>query len=368
MRKTPLWFSVGSGVKTVGLVAVAALISCGQLWRPFLESSDCPENPSACPGPSANDAGVNPMPSPPDFAVPAFTVEQSGATQNLYGIWGTNFPDADDQTITHSPIWAVGASGTVLMRNSPTGTWKRVTAFQTSSTLYAVSGRNEGDVLAVGDMQVAAAWNGVTWTLSQPSDMGVPPPFLGVAPLNQASYLAVGRASAAYTITNQSRAATTFGIKLSATELTSVYPSPGGTTAYIGAATGEIYKFVGGEGTPYGLKSGGGIHAIWLRSATDGWAVGDSGLVLHFDGSSWVLVMLPQLAALPSLRGVYGNAMGQVWAVGDAGTILYFDGSWQLIQDSSRLNLHGVWVDPATGGAWIVGDAGLILHAGLATR
>ena len=40
----------------------------------------------------------------------------------------------------------------------------------------------------------------MTWTLSQPSDMGVPPPFLGVAPLNQASYLAVGRASAAYTI------------------------------------------------------------------------------------------------------------------------------------------------------------------------
>lgn len=368
MRTTQLWFSVTSGVRTLGIVAVAALSGCGQLWRPFLESSDCPDNPAACPGPIPNDGGANPIPMPIDFAVPYFRVEPSGTMQSLYGIWGTNAVDTADKTIVHTPIWAVGGAGTMLKRNSQLGSWKQESKPVTLNTLYAVSGRNENEVLAVGDMQVSVAWNGASWTVTQPSDMAAPPPFLSVAPVDQASYLAVGRGNTAYNINGQNRTVAAFGTKLPATDFTSTFTSPSGSPSYISAAIGDIYKAVGSEAVPYGIKSAGPINAIWLRSATDGWAVGDSGLVLHFDGSSWVLVMMPQVAALPSLRGVYGNSMGQVWAVGDAGTILYFDGTWQTQQDTSRANLHGVWVDPVTGGVWIVGDSGLILHGGPATR
>ena len=366
MRTNELWFSVWSGVRTLGIVTVAALAGCGQLWRPFLESSDCPDNPAACPSPILNDGGANPTPT--DFAVPYFRVEPSGMTQNLYGIWGTNSEDSNDQNILHTPIWAVGAFGTVLRRNSQVGVWKQEALIPTISTLYAVTGHSEYDVLVVGDMQVSVAWNGMSWTVNQPSDMAVPPPFLSVSSVSPLSYLAVGRSSSASIITSQNRTIASFSTKIATTDLTSVYTSPSGGTSYIGAANGEIYKTAGSDASPYGLKSGGGINAIWLRSATDGWAVGDSGLILHYDGSSWVLVMMPQIAALPTLRGVYGNSMGQVWVVGDIGTILYFDGTWQMQQTADRTNLHGVWVDSATGGAWIVGDSGLILHAGPATR
>ncbi len=368
MRTTQLWFSVWSGVRTLGIVTVAALSGCGQLWRPFLESSDCPDNPAVCPGPIPNDGGANPIPMPNDFAVPYFRIEPSGTMQNLYGIWGTNAVDADDRTILHTPIWTVGVFGTVLQRNSQFGSWKQESLIPTINTLYAVSGRNENDVLVVGDMQVSVAWNGMSWTVNQPSDMAVPPPFLSVAPVSQSSYLAVGRGNTAYTITSQNRAVATFSAKLPATDFTSVYTSPSGAPSHISAINGDIYKYAGSDASSYGLKAPGSINAIWLRSANDGWAVGDSGLVLHYDGSSWVLVMLPQVAALPSLRAVHGNSMGQVWAVGDIGTILYFDGTWQMQQDASRANLHGVWVDPVTGGVWIVGDSGIILHAGPATR
>jgi hypothetical protein len=60
------------------------------------------------------------------------------------------------------------------------------------------------------------------------------------------------------------------------------------------------------------------LKAVW-GNATDVWAVGDRGTILHRTSSGWA----PETTAVNlGLLAVGGDAGGGVWAVGSAGTIL----------------------------------------------
>jgi hypothetical protein len=67
------------------------------------------------------------------------------------------------------------------------------------------------------------------------------------------------------------------------------------------------------------LPSGSVLNEIWGSSATDVFAVGEDGVVLHYDGAAWTLAT-PTRAGL---LGVWGSSPGDVYAVGAAGTILH---------------------------------------------
>jgi len=51
------------------------------------------------------------------------------------------------------------------------------------------------------------------------------------------------------------------------------------------------------------------------------WAVGEAGVILHFDGSGWSQSVSPTTHAL---RSAWGSSSGDVWTVGDSGTVLHF--------------------------------------------
>jgi hypothetical protein len=56
----------------------------------------------------------------------------------------------------------------------------------------------------------------------------------------------------------------------------------------------------------------GRLHAVWARNGSDVWAVGDKGLVLRYDGSSWSKVTIPNLGtqnpqSALTLRSVSGH-------------------------------------------------------------
>jgi len=61
------------------------------------------------------------------------------------------------------------------------------------------------------------------------------------------------------------------------------------------------------------------LVAVWGSSASDVWAVGSGGSILHNDGSKWTAI---PSTTMETLHGVWGTGPGEVWAVGSARTIL----------------------------------------------
>lgn len=103
------------------------------------------------------------------------------------------------------------------------------------------------------------------------------------------------------------------------------------------------------------------LRAIWGANAQNIFAVGDSGVILRYDGKSWT-GGAQSAANGRTLRGVWGSSASNVWAVGDGGLILNWNGSsWNGPGGSTATaNLQAVWgLDVRT--VWTVGDAGTIL-------
>ena len=97
------------------------------------------------------------------------------------------------------------------------------------------------------------------------------------------------------------------------------------------------------------------IHAIWGNSGLDVTAVGQSGMILHYNGTSW----LPQNSGITdSLGGVWGSSSNNVYAI-SGNTILHSDGINWTVQNSSALN--ALWGSSGTD-VFGVGDNGLIMH------
>ena len=96
-----------------------------------------------------------------------------------------------------------------------------------------------------------------------------------------------------------------------------------------------------------------------MISDTLGWAVGDEGKLLHYDGSTWELEQLP---AGYTLRDVLMTDPDQGWAVSEGALLRYAEGRWFIWPQQIPLvnsNLHSLdMVNPTLG--WIVGRFGTI--------
>lgn len=97
---------------------------------------------------------------------------------------------------------------------------------------------------------------------------------------------------------------------------------------------------------------------MWGSGFDDIWIVGQEGLIVHWDGSTWTPVASGTGA---SLRRVFGTGPKHAVAVGTGGTILHWDGvSWNRKVSGTSEVLTGVW---GTGPAnmWAGGWNGTIL-------
>ena len=108
---------------------------------------------------------------------------------------------------------------------------------------------------------------------------------------------------------------------------------------------------------------------VWGSSATDVWAVGDGGTILHFAGAVWA----PALDSVSYMfRGVWGSGPRDVWAAGfrsldsTAPVLFHYDGTgWS--RDASIADslpwppLSDVWGTDASN-VWVVGYGGAIYH------
>lgn len=106
------------------------------------------------------------------------------------------------------------------------------------------------------------------------------------------------------------------------------------------------------------------LWSVWGSSATDVWAAGDAGALVHFTGGSWQSVLSPTSAAL---RGLWGSGPDAVFAVGEAGTVLRYDGTkWRPLalpasQPRRITTLYGA-SGQGPSDVWFVGAGGVALH------
>ena len=80
------------------------------------------------------------------------------------------------------------------------------------------------------------------------------------------------------------------------------------------------------------------LNAVWGTSASSVWAVGNYGLVMHYDGMTWQQINVPTTRSLSSLHGSASNASGP-------GVLLHYDGTtWSLVR--SLTEIRALWVTP----------------------
>ena len=124
--------------------------------------------------------------------------------------------------------------------------------------------------------------------------------------------------------------------------------------------SGEIKHWDGSKWTDVGgYDSSSTLNSVVMVSADDGWAVGYSGRILHWDGTRWSQTNSPVIDNLNSVAMVSPN---DGWAVGDSGRILHWDGnSWVEVSSPVTEALKSVTIVSANEG-WAAGAGGVILH------
>ncbi len=114
------------------------------------------------------------------------------------------------------------------------------------------------------------------------------------------------------------------------------------------------------------LPHGVDLHGVWGTSATDLYAVGDAGVIQHFDGKKWEAVFLGDGRA--QFRAVWGSSSSDVFAVGgdliDAQPAIWrFDGSqWRKVEGLPEGRaLNGIW-GSSESNVFAVGDGDFVIR------
>jgi hypothetical protein len=122
------------------------------------------------------------------------------------------------------------------------------------------------------------------------------------------------------------------------------------------------------------------LYDVAGTSAASVWAVGDNGVMVHWDGAAWTGLVYDGAAVQPlplgefapparriTLRGAWAAAPSTVVAVGDSGTALVFDGTaWTVRATGTTAALTDVWGSSAASFYATTAD-GRILRFGAGT-
>ena len=137
---------------------------------------------------------------------------------------------------------------------------------------------------------------------------------------------------------------------------------------------GVVATGVGNTWTVQTLAGASNLRAVVVDSGSipDAWAVGDSGQIWHFDGTSWKGPISPAPATTNNLLSIQLVSTSEGWIVGQASTILHSTnlGSgnvWTAVTGplqtgtGTGIDLHSVSF-PGSGNGWAVGTQGVILQ------
>lgn len=282
--------------------------------------------------------------------------------------------------------WVVGTPNSLLNEHGlvlhyTKGTWQAV-ANPAGLYVKGLAARQPGDLWVIDDKQIMEYKAGQWATTPNPSSGGLD----GVTIAPDGTVWVVGwksdmNSGPQSTIIKGDHGTWAVVKTDNLGQLNRVTMTPGGTLWTVGAAPNQvrapgIASNAGGTWTvdtavvtanrmqiPSPLYD---LNGIQMLSDTDGWAVGNGG-ILHYIAGTWSIV-----TKLPPTTTLYGISLSpkgdEGWAVGTDGTIMrYKDGAWTDSPSPTDLGLRQVaWV--SSDEAWAVGGEGhnsargIILH------
>lgn len=105
------------------------------------------------------------------------------------------------------------------------------------------------------------------------------------------------------------------------------------------------------------------LRAVKMINDWEGWAVGNSGTILHYMQGNW-MAMRAQRSSNPNLCGIDFGDVNEGWAVGDNAIVRFNNGVWTEVGSPSAGSLRAVDMISLSDG-WIVGEQngrGLVLR------
>ena len=114
------------------------------------------------------------------------------------------------------------------------------------------------------------------------------------------------------------------------------------------------------------------LRGVWIEGLNIGFAVGNAGTIIKYDGDKWVSMTSPTATRLnkvntDTLGVIAPNTIGG-WAVGSSGVIVYYDTgteAWVLDAQSGIItaeNINGILIYDVNTDVFAVGDNGTILY------
>ena len=272
----------------------------------------------------------------------AWSPMTSNTTESLRGIWGSSASD----------IHVVAANGVTLHYNG--SAWSSIWN-PTDEWLNDVWGLSATNVFAVGERATVLFYNGSVWN-SMINPLTSSDHLFGVWGTSMNNVFAVGSEGKIIHYNGIAWATMSSGT-------TEYLYGIGGIDASNVYALGNDGTLLRYNGTTWLTISGvtsNRLYYAWGLSASDVYVIGWHEL-LHYDGSSWN----PAVSTSIDLRGIWGSAADDIFAVGISGRIIHFDGTtWREMTSGTTEHFYGgVW-GTSRSNVYAVGDDGTIMHFG----
>lgn len=127
------------------------------------------------------------------------------------------------------------------------------------------------------------------------------------------------------------------------------------THAWVVGAGGVVLFFDGTSWVEQESNLSTDLYSVHFLDASNGWTVGKGGKIIHYNGTVWTA---QTSGTTNDLNGVHMLDASNGWAVGKGGIIQYYNGSDWSSQYTATKDLNKVFALDATH-VWAVGKAGL---------
>jgi hypothetical protein len=258
----------------------------------------------------------------------------------IYGIWASSASDVWCSTI-----------GSVLHYDGTNWTSQYVGAPELMTGVWGTSSTNVWVASQLGNV---SNYSGSSWTVTNTTQPG----FNGISGSSSSNIYAVGTSGAISQYNGSSWAKKTSGTMAN---LMAVWTASS-SVAFAVASNDSIYQVTGSLGwTPMmGNPTGDTLYGVSGTSATDVWAVGQGGTILHLGTGNWGA--LATGAPATGLGAVYNTSvMNDVYALGANGLVIHYDGaSWLTMPTPVTVTLRAAYATSPLN-LYVGGDAGTVL-------
>jgi hypothetical protein len=132
-----------------------------------------------------------------------------------------------------------------------------------------------------------------------------------------------------------------------------------GSDIFATGESGTIIHYNGSDCVAMTSGTTADLYGVWGAGGSDVFAVGKSGTIMHYNGTGWAAMASGTTA---ELYGVWGAGSSDIYAVGGSGTVIHYNGTgWAAMASGTTAELYGVW-GAGSSDIYAVGGSGTVIH------